>query len=501
EAELFRSQQLREAIFNELSDALFLVDPETRQILDCNWRAVELFEAPAREALIGLRENTLRRQQSSDPEFNNVAAEVHSKGVWSRELEYLTLQEHPFWGNIAAKPIMVADNTLNLVRVTDISDRKRVESQLRNLSDRLALAIKSGAIGIWDWNIPENTLEWDDRMLEMYGITRDQFGSVYEAWTTCLHPEDRTATEAAIQQALEGQKDYDLQFRIIRPDGNIRFIQASALVQRNSQGEPQRMAGINYDITERKQAEFTIQKTAAQLAATNRELESFSYSVSHDLRAPLRHMSGFVNALHQQLEQQGALDNPKVVHYLNVIHNSSQKMGQLIDGLLSLSRLGRRPMNWQQVSIRELVEEAIALTQLEGTETSTPVEFAIGNLPAVMGDATLLQQVFRNLIENATKFSRNSPNPRIEIDSTSDGTIWVKDNGAGFQMEYADKLFGAFQRLHSQSEFEGLGIGLAIVQRIVQRHGGTIWAEAKLNEGATFYVNFNNQDDMIPLSS
>jgi signal transduction histidine kinase len=241
------------------------------------------------------------------------------------------------------------------------------------------------------------------------------------------------------------------------------------------------------DITDRKLAEAKILHTANQLANTNRELESFSYSVSHDLRAPLRHMNGFVNALQQRLKKHEALKDPKVTHYLQVIEKSSQKMGHLIDGLLTLSRFGRRPLESQQISIRDLVDEAIEIIRTDPSHNPL-VEFVIGDLPITIGDPTLLQQVFRNLIGNAVKFSRNQPQPYIEIDSLPDQTIRIRDNGVGFQMEYADKLFGAFQRLHNDSEFEGTGIGLAIVQRIVQRHGGSIWAEGYPDQGATFFI-------------
>ncbi|MCM1983781.1 PAS domain S-box protein [Lyngbya confervoides] len=223
-----------------------------------------------------------------------------------------------------------------------------------------------------------------------------------------------------------------------------------------------------------------------QLEATNGELESFSYSVSHDLRAPLRHIHGFVSALRQQLDSHQALSDPKVVHYLQVIESSSHKMGQLIDGLLMLSRLGSKAMQSRPVVLRDLVDEAIALHQ-GYSETPPSVQFVIGALPIVEGDATLLQQVFSNLISNALKFSCHQPTPQVEIGTLADGTLFVRDNGVGFQMEYADKLFGAFQRLHAQADFEGTGIGLAICKRIIHRHGGRIWAESQLDQGTIFY--------------
>jgi signal transduction histidine kinase len=242
--------------------------------------------------------------------------------------------------------------------------------------------------------------------------------------------------------------------------------------------------------------ETSVQERTAQLEATNKELDSFSYSVSHDLRAPLRRISGFVDALRLQLQRMGTLNEPKIAHYLEVIGDSSHNMGQLIDGLLTLSRLGRRQLQKKSVNLGILVESAIALVRSQiSDEVFRSIEFEIGELPTVMGDATLLQQVFTNLIDNAVKFSRDRQPARIAIGKLEDGTIFIKDNGVGFDMEYADQLFAAFQRLHSQKAFEGTGIGLAIVQRIIHRHGGTIWAESQPDQGATFYFKLGQSPE------
>jgi signal transduction histidine kinase len=231
--------------------------------------------------------------------------------------------------------------------------------------------------------------------------------------------------------------------------------------------------------------EQKVQERTAQLEFTNKELEAFSYSVSHDLRAPLRHITGFVEALATNLELTGALNDRHIAHYIDVIDSSSHKMGLLIDGLLSLSRIGQKPLIKQSVNIRSLVDAAVALA-IEHPDNLV-IKFAIAELPTVEGDPTLLQQVLTNLIDNAVKFSRFRRPPQITIGTLPDGTIFVRDNGIGFEMAYADKLFAAFQRLHPQQDFPGMGIGLAIVQRIIHRHQGKIWVESQPNLGATFY--------------
>lgn len=229
----------------------------------------------------------------------------------------------------------------------------------------------------------------------------------------------------------------------------------------------------------------TLSERTVQLEAINKELDSFCYSISHDLRAPLRHINGFVHALKRELTNYKIIEFTTINHYLEIIEESSQKMGDLIDGLLTLSRVGRKELILTTVCLRPLVDSAIHLVTFP--KNTQKIKFIIGDLPSVKGDATLLKQVFVNLIDNAVKFSRDRSPAIIEINSFPDGTIFVKDNGVGFAREYADKLFGPFQRLHTQNKFKGTGIGLSIVQRIIHRHGGEIWAESELDKGATFY--------------
>jgi signal transduction histidine kinase len=250
---------------------------------------------------------------------------------------------------------------------------------------------------------------------------------------------------------------------------------------------------LQIEVTHRNQAETSLQEInntlaerTAQLEAVNRELEAFSYSVAHDLRAPLRHIEGYSQSL--LTEAKGLNDTE--THYLDAIVQSTTKMGKLIDDLLTLSRTGRLDIREQSVDLNVVVEAARRECLPASREDS--IEWRLGSLPAVQGDAALLQVVFTNLLSNAAKFSCRRDRPLIQIDSqTGDGDeviIVVKDNGVGFNPRYQNKLFGVFQRLHREDEFEGTGIGLAIVRRIIERHGGRVWAEGKLNQGASFFV-------------
>ncbi len=233
--------------------------------------------------------------------------------------------------------------------------------------------------------------------------------------------------------------------------------------------------------------ESRVAERTADLVAANRELEAFSYSVSHDLRAPLRHVDGFARLL---LRHEAGWQDEKSLHYVRTICEASTRMGQLIDDLLAFSRTSRTQMRPQRVDLDELVREA--RLELEAEIRGRSVSWSIAPLPAVEGDPAMLRLVWLNLLANAVKFTATRPEARIEIGARSAGdeeaVLFVRDNGVGFDMSYGERLFGVFQRLHREEEFPGTGIGLATVQRIVHRHGGRIWAEGEPERGATFYV-------------
>jgi light-regulated signal transduction histidine kinase (bacteriophytochrome) len=223
------------------------------------------------------------------------------------------------------------------------------------------------------------------------------------------------------------------------------------------------------------------------LQSVNKELEAFAYSVSHDLRAPVRHIAGFTELL--QKHSDPVLDD-KSRHHISMILDSAKRMGNLVDDLLAFSRIGRAEPQKTTIHLDQLVKDAIS--EIAPDTQDRKIIWRLGTLPICYGDPSLLRLVFSNLVSNAVKFTRAREQAEIEIDSLNhtpgEVVVFVKDNGVGFDMKYKDKLFGVFQRLHSQEAFEGTGIGLATVERIVQGHGGRVWAEASVNTGATFYV-------------
>ncbi len=255
------------------------------------------------------------------------------------------------------------------------------------------------------------------------------------------------------------------------------------------------------DITERVNAQEALRQLnahleqrvvdrTAQLLAANKEMEAFSYSISHDLKAPLRAIDGFSIIL---LEDYAANLPPEAQKYLNRVCANVVKMRQMVDGLLSLARLGRNDFEPKMQATTAVVRRA--LEELKAETADREIEIVVNPLPNCTADAVLLRQVFANLLANAIKFTSKTPTARIEVGATEDKgqvVFYVRDNGAGFNMHYADKLFGAFQRLHSEDEFAGTGIGLTIVQRIIHRHGGRVWAEGEVNHGATFYFTLGD---------
>jgi light-regulated signal transduction histidine kinase (bacteriophytochrome) len=316
------------------------------------------------------------------------------------------------------------------------------------------------------------------------------------------HPDDRSLIENAIEQSKKKPGEpVSFQARLYHLDGKYIWIEG---VMTNQLANPDIKAMVfNYrDVSDRKNSEAEILKLkdvleekviqrTEQLEALNKELESFTYSVSHDLRAPLRIIDGFSNIL---LEDLGNKIDASGKKNLDIIVKNARRMGMLIDDLLNFSKLGKVPMQISSVDMNSLVTEVLEEVALN---SPLPENIIVETLRPVKGDSRLLKQVWINLISNAIKYSAKKEKPAIVIGSYKENNravYFVKDNGAGFDMLYVHKLFGVFQRLHKLEEFAGTGVGLALVQRIIVRHEGTVWAEGKLNEGATFYFSLPVRD-------
>ncbi|MBK9091047.1 MAG: PAS domain S-box protein [Holophagales bacterium] len=352
-------------------------------------------------------------------------------------------------------------------------------------------------------------LRVNQRYAEIVGYSREELGTL--RFQDVTYPEDVARDVARMDELAAGRiSEFTVDKRYLRRDGSVVWGSLAVSPMWEPGEPPTTNISMVLDITERKRAEEEawateaalrrsegmfrelnaelerrVSERTAQLEEANKELEAFSYSVSHDLRAPLRAIDGFSRMI---VEDHGERLDPEGRRLLGVVSANARRMAQLIDDLLRLSRLGRSEVRRTSVDMATLARNAFEEI-VEAPEARGRIEFRVGDLPRAVGDPALLRQVWVNLLSNAVKFTANREWPVIEVDGEVEGpsaVYRVKDNGAGFNMDYSGKLFGVFQRLHAPSEFEGTGVGLALVRRIVLRHGGRAWAEGRVGEGATF---------------
>ena len=483
--------------------------------------------------------------------------------------------------------------------------------------ERLSLALSSSAMGAWEWDAVKNRNLWDESMYALLGLDCGTPAGRAEDFMALVHPGDRERVRGDFNRALAEEAEFDNSFRIVRPDGGTRYLDVRGKVYREGRGNPVRMAGVCWDVTDRRvealklqrqkellqtivdaipvmicyldsdgsfrwankgwegvlgwpfteqdvgeilencypdpkqcllvqeffaaaegtwrdfrtiardgtemdiawaavrlsddtviaigqditewkraeaeirslnaELEERVRKRTVELEEANREMEAFSYSVSHDLREPLRALRGFSRIL---LEEHSAVLDDEGRRLLGVVIENTEKMGRLIDDLLSFSRVGRHEVKQSRIDMWAMVNDVIA--EFENRERGAGLEFRVEALPDACGDASMIRQVWVNLLANAVKFTLPKGTGLISVGSFPSGgedVYFVKDTGVGFGNEHASKLFGIFQRLHSAGDFEGTGVGLAIVERIVARHGGRVWAEGKPGEGAAFYFS------------
>ncbi len=384
---------------------------------------------------------------------------------------------------------------------TDIDTEKRVQEALAINEERLRFYLETTRDGVWDWDIATDKRNWSDRNFELLGLPLGDVEPSIEVFNEQCHPDDRARIESGLKEVLS-QGDFGrFQCRVKSLGGEYHWIQIDCKVFRDSEGKPVRMVGANTDIHEQKVAEEKIKalnetleervrERTRELEATTGELQDFCHSVSHDLRGPLRSINGFSQALEEDYAEK--LDDEGRDH-LARIRNATIKLADLIDGLLSMSRITRADMARRKVDVSAIAESII--DDLRASDPGRNVKAVIAPNLETYGDVSLIQVALTNLIENAWKFTSKTENAVIELDSQGKGTFFVKDNGAGFDMAYVDKIFAPFQRLHSRDEYPGDGIGLAIVSRVIQRHGGTVSAEGTVNEGARIKFTLPSRGD------
>ena len=378
--------------------------------------------------------------------------------------------------------------------ILDITERRESAQAVMESERRYHALARIAPVGIFRTDVVGSCIYTNERWCQIAAMSPEQ--ALGEGWSAPLHPDDRERVFAEWSQAVKSRVPFYTECRFQRPDGTLSWLLVQAAAEQDSQGNVIGYVGTITDISEQKNIEDELRihrnhleelvsERTRELEAVNGELEAFAYSVSHDLRAPLRAIDGFSHAL-----QEDCADAVGEVgmDYLRRVRTASQRMGELIDDILQLSRVTRGNMEWSDINLGVLATAIV--DRRREAEPERQVEVQVMPDMRVAGDRTLLGVVMDNLIGNAWKYTSETDHACIEIGAVEqDGetVYFVKDNGAGFDMRYADKLFGIFQRLHRADEFEGTGIGLATVQRIIQRHNGRVWADAKVGRGATLF--------------
>jgi PAS domain S-box-containing protein len=388
--------------------------------------------------------------------------------------------------------------------VEDISDRKEAEQQLQNITDRLTLALKSGAIGCWEWDIQRNLLVWDDRMYELYGeLKATNFHIPYEIWSNAIHPDDRHATETLLQQAVLGQAEYDCEFRVIHPDRSVHFIKAYGKVTRDAQGNAESMIGVNFDISDRKQSETKLHLANEELMRATRLKDEFLANMSHELRTPLNSILGMNEAL--QDEVFGSI-NERQLKALKTIESSSTHLLALINDILDVAKIesGQVTLELTATDIDSLCKSSLAFIKQQALTKRIQLIHKIPKyLPEIMIDERRIRQVLINLLNNAVKFTLEGGTITLEVSqvqlesSPTNPTplnyikIAVTDTGIGISAENIQKLFQPFIQIDSalNRKHDGTGLGLALVKRLVEIHGGNVELTSEVGVGSCFAIN------------
>ncbi len=496
EEEIFESEARYRLLFENNPFPMWVYDLETLDFLAVNDSAT-FYYGYSRQEFLTMNIKDIRPPEDVPALMENVAAvhkKIDSADVWKHRKKDGSIIDV----EVTSHELMFGGRRARLVLANDITERKRAQEKLVESQKQFRELTESLPQLVWTCRGDDGSCDYlSPQWLEYTGIpAEEQLGF---GWIEQVHPDDRKMTMAAWAQAVKTASVFDVEFRIRRFDKEYHWFKTRAVPVMDEAGTILKWIGTNTDVEESRRKAEEIRKLnetleqrvierTHELEAANKELEAFSYSVSHDLRAPLRAIDGFSLAL---LEDYAANLDADGQNYLTRVRLGSQRMAQLIDDMLKLSRITRTEFVRETVDLSQVATEISE--RLRESQPERGVTFNIQPGVTVYGDERLLRVALENLLGNAWKFTSKRDTSEISFGRDS-AEYFIRDNGAGFDMAYADKLFGAFQRLHSTADFEGTGIGLATVQRVIRRHGGNIRAESTVGEGSAFYFTLSGQE-------
>jgi PAS domain S-box-containing protein len=455
------------------------------------------------EELLGQNHRIVNSGHHSAEFMRNLWVTISGGKIWKGDLKNKAKDGTNYWVDTTIIPFLNDERKpyQHIAIQSDITERKAGSEALNRTEIRFRKIFDSKIIGFLFCDSKGNIIEANDFFLDMIGCTRVDLAEGRVDWMNLTPPEYAYLDQIALKQIESTGTSQSYEKEYILKDGRrIPILLCAASIDGNN---PDKIVAYIMDITERKKAEEEIhllnetlerkvKDRTIQLEFANKELEAFSYSVAHDLRAPLRAIHGYTNILLSEYSNDFDAEGKEM---MDSVLDNSKRMGQLIDALLAFSKMGKQEL---QVSFVDMTQIAgAALQELKNVLLPVTAKITIHPLLPARADENLIRQVFLNLLSNALKYSGLKPNPEIEINSFYEETeviYCIKDNGVGFDMKYSDKLFGVFERLHNSTEFEGTGVGLALVKRIVARHGGRVWANAEIGKGATFYFSLHKSD-------
>ncbi|QHE78019.1 sensor histidine kinase [Hydrogenophaga sp. PBL-H3] len=496
------SEVLRLRQFESSPLAMLVMDAATQRFVDCNAAALRIYGYPTREALLNQSPMDLSAKvqeggESSVKKGFAFVEETRRSGAvvfeWRHKRPDGTLWDGE--GHLMA--FELHGRSLMQFTMQDITLRKRAEAALQESEARLKEAQRLARVGSWQRDLATNELSWSDEIFRIFELDAS-VRPTYKIFITHVHPDDRHLVTEAYQRSFDGRESYDLVHRLLMADGRVKHVRVSGFTEFDGD-RALRSVGTVQDITEvhtaeealkrlNEELELRVAERTREMSVLNRELEAFAYSVSHDLRTPLRSIDGFASLLEEEC---GAVLTEDGRNYVTRIRTSSRRMGRLISDLLTLAHLSSAELRREPVDLTRMAHSIVK--ELVGTAPGRSVQWRIDEGMQVTADPGLMRVVLQNLLGNAWKYTGQTPDAVVAFTHTvrADGGVnfCVRDNGAGFDMAYADQLFEPFKRLHAHHEFEGSGVGLATVRRVIERHGGQVSGEGVVGRGASFCFN------------